>query len=159
VLNNAKLYGYFPDVEKLLDEARSEFNAGGYEEAINHAEECKRLIREWKEKAKPDIEVDMPLKEYRTKFILKNKGDEHARSVEMELSDVVSAELIDKVDLNAGEEKELSVILKPNEKREVPLKVKLRYRDLKGREYESERVFLINVSDAEREERGEKNHQ
>jgi len=150
VLNNAKLYGYFPDVEKLLDEARSEFNTGGYEEAINHAEECKKIAREKEEKAKSDIEVDMPLKEYRTKFILKNKGDEHARSVEMELSDVVSAELIDKVDLNAGEEKELSVILKPNEKREVPLKVKLRYRDLKGREYESERVFLINVSDAER---------
>ncbi|MCD6387203.1 MAG: serine/threonine protein kinase, partial [Methanophagales archaeon] len=40
---------------------------------------------------------------------------------------------------------------------EVPLKVKLRYRDLKGREYESERVFLINVSDvlAKREEERE----
>ena len=67
--------------------------------------------------------------------------------------------MIDKVDLNAEEEKELSAILKPNEMGEVPLKVKLRYGDLKGREYESERVFLINVSDAEREERGEKNHQ
>jgi len=124
-----------------------------------------KIAGEKEEKAKPEIEVDIPLKEYkrnywkRTKFILKNKGNGHARSVKMELSDVVSAELIDKVDLDAEEEKELSVILKPNEMGEVPLKVKLRYGDLKGREYESERVFLINVSDAEREERGEKNHQ
>ena len=159
VLNDVKLYEYISDarLERLLDEARREFNAGRYEEAIAKAEECKRIARE-EEKAKPDIEVDMPLKEYRrnywkrTKFILKNKGNGYARDVEIELSDVVIAELIDKVDLNAGEEKELEVVLKPKEEGEVPLRVKLRYKDLKGREYESERVFLINVSDAEREE-------
>ena len=164
MLNDAKLYGFISNaaaLEAMLALARSAFHDGRYEVAIKRAEICKKFIMKWEGRAKPEIEVDMPLEEYklnywkRTRFILRNKGKAHARDVEIELSDVVSAELIDKVDLNAGEEKELEVVLKPKEEGEVPLRVKLRYRDLKGREYESERVFLINVSDAEREEREE----
>jgi len=164
MLNDAKLYGYISNtaaLEAMLALARSAFHDGRYEVAIKRAEICKKFIMKWEGRAKPEIEVDMPLKEYkrnywkRTKFILKNRGEAHARDVEIELSDVMSAELIGKVDLDAGEEKELEVVLKPKEEGEVPLKVKLKYKDLKGRKYESERVFLINVSDAEREEREE----
>ena len=91
-------------------------------------EKIRKLSRKNEERAKPEIEVDMPLKEYklnywkRTRFILRNKGKAHARDVEIELSDVMSAELIGKVDLDAGEEKELEVVLKPKEMGEVPLR-------------------------------------
>ena len=148
------------EAKELLNRARKEFHTGNYAQAISDASKSENIVREVRAKAKPEMEIELPLKEYklnywkRTSFILRNKGNAHARGVEIELSDVVSAELIDKVDLNTGEEKELEVVLKPNEMGEVPLRVKLRYKDLKGREYESERVFLINVSDvlAKREE-------
>ncbi|UYZ39582.1 MAG: hypothetical protein N2V74_00755 [Candidatus Methanospirare jalkutatii] len=175
MLDKAYTYGHIDaSVLEIMREAMSAFYGGRYEVAIKHAEECKKFIMEWEGKAKPEVEVDMPLKEYkpnywkRTKFILKNKGKAHARDVEIELSDVVSAGLVDRETgrmdkvvmnlrsrrfyLSAGEKREIDVILKPKEEGEVPLRVKLRYKDLKGREYESEQVFLINVSDAEREE-------
>jgi len=175
MLNEAYTYGHIDaSVLEIMREAVSAFYSGRYELAIKHAEECKKFIMEWEGKAKPEVEVDIPLKEYkpnywkRTKFILRNKGKAHAEDVEIELSDVVSAGLVDRETgrmdkvvmnlrsrrfyLSAGEKREIDVILKPKEEGEVPLKVKLRYKDSKGREYESERVFLINVSDAERKE-------
>ena len=149
------------EAKKLLNKARKEFHAGNYAQAISDTSKSENIVREVGAKAKPEMEIELPLKEYKlnywkkTSFILRNKGNAHARGVEIILPDVVSVEGLEKFDLNAGEEKELEVVLKPNEKGEVPLRVKLRYKDLKGREYESERVFLINVSDAEREERRE----
>ena len=146
------------EAKELLNRARKEFHAGNYAQAISDTSKSENIVREVRAKAKPEMEIELPLKEYKlnywkkTSFILRNKGNAHARGVEIILPDVVSVEGLEKFDLNAGEEKELEVVLKPNEKGEVPLRVKLRYKDLKGREYESERVFLINVSDAEREE-------
>ena len=161
MLNKAYTYGHIDaSVLEIMREAVSAFYGGRYELAIKHAEECKKFIMEWEGKAKPEVEVDMPLKEYkpnywkRTKFILRNKGKAHAEDVEIELSDVVSAGLVDRETgrmdkvvmnlrsrrfyLSAGEKREIDVILKPKEEGEVPLKVKLRYKDLKGRGYESE---------------------
>ena len=151
------------EAKELLNRARKEFHAGNYAQAISDTSKSENIVREVRAKAKPEMEIELPLKEYKlnywkkTSFILRNKGNAHARGVEIILPDVVSVEGLEKFDLNAGEEKELEVVLKPNEKGEVPLRVKLRYKDLKGREYESERVFLINVSEvlAKREEESE----
>ena len=66
MLNEAYTYGHIDaSVLEIMREAVSAFYSGRYELAIKHAEECKKFIMEWEGKAKPEVEVDIPLKEYK----------------------------------------------------------------------------------------------
>ena len=92
----------------------------------------------------------------RLNLIVRNKGNAHAKAVKIEFSKEVEVKGLEELDINSGEEKKLSIVLKPKEVGDVPLEIKTTYKDADGKEYSAKNLFMLNVTEpaeAKKEER------
>ena len=152
VLNETKDKGVIiSSTEELLIKSKHTFDNGDYKEAIKLSEEIAKRIRE---ESKPEIEVDLPEKTFKHDYwktvnlIIRNKGNTPAKGVKIIFSKEVEVKGPEELlSVDSGEEKELSVVLKPNGLGDVPLEIKASYKDVDGKEYTAEKRFMLNVSE------------
>ncbi|MHC1610587.1 MAG: tetratricopeptide repeat protein [Candidatus Methanospirareceae archaeon] len=160
------------DVDAWNNKGFALYDLGRYEEAIRcydkaleidprheRAKNNKKLAEEkLKEKSKPEIEVVLPEKTFKPNYwkrlnlIVRNKGNAHAKAVKIEFSKEVEVKGLKELNINSGEEKKLSIILKPNEVGDVPLEIKTTYKDANGKEYSAKNLFMLNVTEKPAEE-------
>ena len=141
------------EAEELLNKARAGFEEGNYAQSISVARRSEKIAWEIRAKSKPEIEVVLPEKTFKPNYwkrlnlIVRNKGNAHAKAVKIEFSKEVEVKGLKELDINSGEEKKLSIVLKPKEAGDVPLEIKTTYKDADGKEYSMQRTFLLNVTE------------
>lgn len=141
------------EAEELLNKARAGFEEGNYAKSISVARRSEKIAWEIRAKSKPEIEVVLPEKTFKPNYwkrlnlIVRNKGNAHAKAVKIEFSKEVEVKGLEELDINSGEEKKLSIVLKPKEVGDVPLEIKTTYKDADGKEYSMQRTFLLNVTE------------
>jgi len=149
------------EAEELLNRARTGFEDGNYAQAISDARKSEEIAKEIKEESKPEIEVVLPEKTFKPNYwkrlnlIMRNKGNAHAKAVKIEFSKEVEVKGLKELNINSGEEEKLSIVLKPNEVGDVPLEIKTTYKDVDGKEYSAENLFMLNVTEKPAEEKKE----
>ncbi|MCW3135973.1 MAG: tetratricopeptide repeat protein, partial [Canidatus Methanoxibalbensis ujae] len=154
-IEKAKEFGYCDtsEAEELLNKARKRFEEGNYAQSISDARKSEEIAWEIRAKSKPEIEVVLPEKTFKPNYwkrldlIVRNKGNAHAKAVKIEFSKEVEVKGLEELDINSGEEKKLSIVLKPKEVGDVPLEIKTTYKDADGKEYSMQRTFLLNVTE------------
>ena len=148
------------EVEELLNKTKLETEKGNYGEAISDASRSEEVVKEIKEKAKPEIEVDLSKKEFRVgvwedvSLKISNDGNAHAKEVEIEFSDEVKVKGLGIMErLDVGEEIDLEVSFKSIDAgKRVPLEISTRFKDLDGGRYNEMGKVYINVGRITKEE-------
>jgi len=160
VIGKSKEFGCdISEVEELLTRARTGFEEGNYAQAISDASKSEKVAKEIKEKAKPEIEVDLSEKTFQPNvweeisLNIFNKGNAHAKDIDIGFSEEVKVkglEIIERLDV--GEETELEVSFKPVDVGErVPLEISTRFEDLDGKRYGERETVNISVGGIKRE--------
>ncbi len=150
------------EAEELLNRAITELDAGNYAQAVSDASNSEKVVKEIKEKSKPEIEVDLPERAFKPNYwktlnlIVRNKGNAHAKGIKISFSKEVEVKGLKELGINSGEEEKLSIVLKPNESGDVPLEIKTSYKDADGKEYITEKSFILSVGEAGKEGRKER---
>jgi len=151
-IEKAKRFGCdTSEAEELLNRARTEFKEGNYTQAISDA----------RKSVKPEIEVVLSEKTFKPNYwktlnlIVRNKGNAEAKAVKIEFSKEFKVKGLKELDINSGEEKKLSIVLKPKEAGDVPLEIKTTYKDADGKEYSVKNLFMLNVTEKPAEEKKE----
>ena len=114
-------------------------------------EQLKKLLVE----AKPALSIELDrsslnLNEwYRSSIKITNNGNANAFDVVLSFSRNFEVTHITPISINAGAKKNLEIALRPLEKGELPLEIVARYKDGRGKNYESRHSFWINVKEAQ----------
>jgi hypothetical protein len=153
-LEEAKEYGCeISDAEDLLNKAKSSFQAEYHVNAIEYAREAKEIAKKMKEESKPEIAVNLSEYQFlpetwkKIEMFLANKGNAHAKEIKIDFPTEIETKGLRTIsNLNTGEEKSLEVGLRPKIVGEIPLDVKIGYKDLDEREYTQSKSFWINVA-------------
>ena len=153
-LEEAKAFGCeISDVEDILNKAKSSFHAEYHVNAIEYAREAEEIAKKRKEKSKPEIAISfseyqfLPETWKKIEMFLANKGKAHAKEIKIDFPAEIETKGLQTIsNLNVGEEKSLEVGLRPKIIGEIPLDVKIGYKDLDGREYSQSESFWINVA-------------
>jgi hypothetical protein len=117
------------------------FEKGEYGKAIELSKQVEKEVERIREKERPEIEVDLPLKYFKhnywkkTSLIVINKGKTDAKNVKVTFSKEIVVKGLDGFDITSEEEKEISFFLKPIEKGEVPVEAEICYTGIEGKEY------------------------
>ena len=121
------------------------------------AEQAEEIARNIKDSAKPEIEIDLPVKSFKpdywdeTSLIVKNTGNTRVKGVKVSFSKEVEVRQIVEFDLSSNEEKVIDFLLKPVDRGKVPIDVTISYSDPEGMKYTVDKSFMINVEVAESE--------
>ncbi len=151
------------EADELLNRARTGFEEGNYAQATSDAGESEKIVKEKKEKAKPEIEVGLSEKTFQPKvweeisLNIFNKGNAHAKDIEIGLSDEVKVKGLEIIrSLNVGEKRDLNVSFKPLEVGRVPLDISTDFKDFEGEGYEDKKTVHIDVGEKEKEYKKQK---
>ena len=153
-LEEAKAFGCeISDVEDMLNKAKSSFHAEYHVNAIEYARKAEEIAKKIKEENKPEIAVNLSECQFlpetwkKIEVLLTNKGKAHAKEIKMDFPTEIETRGLQTIsNLNVGEERSLEVGLRPKIVGEIPLDVKIGYKDLDGREYSQSESFWINVA-------------
>jgi len=143
------------DIEEMAKGTEGFFEKGEYDKAIELSKQVEKDVERIREKVRPEIEVDLPLKYFKhnywkkTSLIVINKGKADAKNVKVTFSKEIVVKGLDGFDISSEEEKEISFFLKPIEKGEVPVEAEICYMGIEGEEYTMDKVFMINIGKKE----------
>jgi len=146
------------DIEEMAKGTEGFFEKGEYGKAIELSKQVEKEVERIREKVRPEIEVDLPLKYFKhnywkkTSLIVINKGKTDAKNVKVTFSKEIVVKGLDGFDINSEEEKEIRFFLKPIEKGEVPVEAEICYNGIEGKEYTMDKVFMINIGKKEMSE-------
>ena len=161
-IEKAKEFGCtVSDAEERLKNTERLFEKGAYEEVIEAAKQIEELVKKIKEKAKPEITIELsktsfkPNSWQRIDLIFKNNGTATAKDINVEYpKERVEIEgLMALEELKPQEEKPLRIGFRPLQVGEVPLKTEISCKDLDGKEYKEEKTFWITVGERIEEKR------
>ncbi|RLI78079.1 hypothetical protein DRP04_10530 [Archaeoglobales archaeon] len=150
-IESIKLFGCdVSTAERILREAEETRN---YEEALKKVNKAVSLAREVKSMSRPEIDVELPVTEfrlnvfYKTQLIVSNVGRANAKEIEIIFPEEVDVKNLEKLFLKAGERKKVDIGIKAKYPGDIPLNITVSYMDLDGKTYKSEKRFWIRVYD------------
>ena len=153
-IEEAKEFGCdLSEADNLLNKADSSFNIGNHADAIRYARQSEETAKRIRGESKPEISVDLSEKVFRPKvwkridLIVLNKGNAHAKDIKVDFSKEVEIKELQTINLKPNEEKHLKIGLMPIQAGEVPLEVKINYKDLDEREYKEKVTFWITAGE------------